>query len=152
MPTCRFLLVDDSPAFLAATTALLDAFGWIEVVVRALIRPPNLSPIEIEPRSANRNPGEGPMILPRANSRSDREQRAQSARPPDAPRQVSELLVELVKCLGRIVDGPPGTDEGSPEWWDGGDYAYVEVDIPSVTGLDIDINVHRGRAYIRMER
>ena len=60
--------------------------------------------------------------------------------------------MELVKCLGHIVDGPPGTDKGSPECWDGGDYAYVEVDLPAITSLDIDIDVHRGRAYIRVER
>jgi hypothetical protein len=152
MSTSHICVVDDGPAFLAAATALLDASCWIEVAVRALIRTRQSTRIEVEPWSADRNPGELPMSLPRANSRFERGQGARSAPPADAPRGVSELLVELVKYLGQIVDGPPGTDEGSPEWWDGGDYAYVEVNLPPVTGLDIDINIHRGRAYIRMER
>ncbi|WP_165252839.1 hypothetical protein [Paludisphaera soli] len=65
---------------------------------------------------------------------------------------MSELLVELVQGLERMAEQSQAIDARSPERWDGEGWAYLEVEVPGVTGLEIDINVHLGRAYIRVER
>ena len=65
------------------------------------------------------------------------------------------LLNLLVTALERLrADDPlPGACRGpvSERWEDEG-YVYLESDLPSVLGSEMDISIHRDRVFIRIER
>jgi HSP20 family molecular chaperone IbpA len=68
---------------------------------------------------------------------------------------VDQLLTQLLEKLVRVRDRPDPADalHGPPvERREDEEFIYLEVGLPGVTGPDIDICIHEGRAFIRMER
>jgi HSP20 family molecular chaperone IbpA len=71
----------------------------------------------------------------------------------DAPRPLLALLVELVQGLGQVRDDLRAIEaERLLVRWDGGGYTYLEAVLPGIVATGIDINVHGGRVFVRMER
>ena len=56
-----------------------------------------------------------------------------------------DVLEQLVKYRAVL---PPREDDPA----ESGDYYYLEFELPDATDLAIDLCVHRGRAYVRLER
>ena len=66
---------------------------------------------------------------------------------------IHELFVELVQILEQIKDGSRATgDDGSMDRWEDDEYVYLQTDLEAIFGSEIDINVHDGRFYVRVER
>ena len=79
---------------------------------------------------------------------------------PDLPLKVSDrstaiqdLFVELVQVLERLKDNSGAScDGGSMDRWEDEEYVYLQTDLEAIFGSEIDINVHDGRFYVRVER
>jgi HSP20 family molecular chaperone IbpA len=71
-----------------------------------------------------------------------------------ATHTAAELLTHLLKKLVQVRDDPsPAALDGSPsERWEDEEFINLEVELPGVTGPDIDISIHGDRAFVRMER
>ena len=66
---------------------------------------------------------------------------------------VHELFVELVQILEQIKDGSrAASDDASIDRWEDDEYVYLQTDLEAIFGSEIDINVHDGRFYVRLER
>jgi hypothetical protein len=66
-----------------------------------------------------------------------------------------ELLTHIVEELTRNRDGrrPVATVEVAPlERYEDKEFIYLEAGLDREPGPDIDICIHAGRAFIRMER
>jgi HSP20 family molecular chaperone IbpA len=63
--------------------------------------------------------------------------------------RLAPLLKRLVNALRRIAsdDGPLPAGQRDHEG-----HIYLEFDLPGVVGSDVDISIHEGRAFIRIER
>jgi len=69
-----------------------------------------------------------------------------------ADRIVAEVLQVLQRSLATSLGNGCATRmEGrSPARWEDEEYTYIEVQLPRILGLDIDLNVHRDRVLIRI--
>ncbi len=66
---------------------------------------------------------------------------------------IHELLVELVQILEQIKDGSRASgDSELMDRWEDDEYVYLQTDLEAIFGSEIDINVHEGRFYVRLER
>jgi HSP20 family molecular chaperone IbpA len=66
---------------------------------------------------------------------------------------VRKLFDDLVRLLEQLKDRPQAkSSEGSLERWEDDQNIYLETDLASVFAPEIDVNVHDGRVYIRLER
>jgi len=66
-----------------------------------------------------------------------------------------DALARFVQELMRIRDGIVPTvalHPTPPEWWEDEEFIYLEADLHGEPGPDIDICIHSGRAFIRMEQ
>jgi len=66
-----------------------------------------------------------------------------------------EVLGQLLQELMQIRDGvrpAVALHPTSPERWEDEEFIYMEADLHGEPGADIDICIHSGRAFIRMER
>ena len=64
-------------------------------------------------------------------------------------------MKRLVNILERIASDcplPPARNRADLQLWDHEDYLYLEFDVPGVVGSELDICIHGGRAFIRIER
>jgi hypothetical protein len=65
------------------------------------------------------------------------------------------LLNLLVTTLQRIRADDPVPDVRSgaaPERWGDEEFVYLESNLPGVPGSEIDISIHEGLVFIRIER
>jgi HSP20 family molecular chaperone IbpA len=65
------------------------------------------------------------------------------------------LLKRLVNALERIAKDdslPAVPSSAAPERWEDESYIYLEFDLPGVLGSELEVGIHEGRAYIRIER
>ena len=66
-----------------------------------------------------------------------------------------QLLTQLLRELVQIRDGmrPAVALQGTPpERWEDEGFIYLETGLPGEPGPDVDICIHAGQAFIRMER
>ena len=67
--------------------------------------------------------------------------------------ETQHLLLALKELLDRLSNQNRGHSMGESEEverWDGGGYLYFETVIASAANAEIDVNIQRGRAFIRM--
>jgi hypothetical protein len=75
------------------------------------------------------------------------------ARNTDHSRSVNDLFVELLQILDRIKNSPrTSSGHGKLERWEDAEYIYLQTNLDSVFDEEIDVNVHDGRVYVRLER
>jgi hypothetical protein len=66
---------------------------------------------------------------------------------------VHELFVELVQILERLKDSTEDSGgENRLERWEDDAFVYLQTDLNLIFESEIDINVHDGRFYVRLER
>ena len=68
-------------------------------------------------------------------------------------RSIADCIARLVLSVERIDD--PKCDESidqDVEQWEDDDFLYLETDSPAYNYMDIDINIHDGRVYIRVTK
>ena len=66
-----------------------------------------------------------------------------------------EVLARLVHELMQIREGAVpaiALEPTPPERWEDEEFIYLEADLHGKAGSDIDICIHSGRAFIRMEQ
>jgi hypothetical protein len=70
----------------------------------------------------------------------------------DPPDPLLAILKELVQRLDHLREGRSNgvTTRVSPRRWVGGGFVYLEVALPGIGNQEIDINIHAGRAFVRM--
>lgn len=72
---------------------------------------------------------------------------------PDLRQAVAYHLGQLLVILEQVrQDGIPPSLEGDPQWWEDEDYLYLEFAPLNGPTSEIDLNVHNGTAFIRVER
>jgi HSP20 family molecular chaperone IbpA len=74
---------------------------------------------------------------------------------PTSPRStaIQDLFIELVQILERLKNSPADpAGSKSIDRWDDDQYIYLETDLGAIFDSEIDINVHDGRFYVRLER
>jgi hypothetical protein len=76
-----------------------------------------------------------------------------NADPADQESSIADCIARLVHSIERI-DNP---DRAAPidrsvDQWEDDDFVYLETDASSNNYLDIDINIHSGRIYIRLQK
>jgi hypothetical protein len=63
------------------------------------------------------------------------------------------LLGCLLSHLERLAaGGGSAEDDGSSDRWEDEGYVYLEAELPAFDGLDVDISVGEGRAFVRVGR
>jgi hypothetical protein len=65
------------------------------------------------------------------------------------------LLTALQELVDRLSGrGPDGTEVPSEaiERWEGDEFLYVETPLGRAAGVEIDVSIQGGRAFIRMAR
>ncbi len=69
------------------------------------------------------------------------------------PSSLKELLAELAEVLHAMKQAPvTASQRAAVERWEDDDYIYLETDLEGARETEIDINLHDGRFYIRVER
>jgi hypothetical protein len=75
------------------------------------------------------------------------------SRPAEPAQPLPDILLKLVKALGRIEDDPLASGGvGLSARWRDEEYQYLEVELPERLATGIDINFLDNRAFIRIER
>jgi hypothetical protein len=64
--------------------------------------------------------------------------------------ELSRVLADLRELQGSGLQGVPL--DGSVEVWKDADHVYIEGRLPSDLGADVDVTVHGGTIFIRLDR
>jgi len=67
------------------------------------------------------------------------------------PEVLGQLLQELMQIRDRVRPAV-ALHPTSPVRWEDEEFIYLEADLHGEPGADIDICIHSGRAFIRMEQ
>ena len=79
--------------------------------------------------------------------------RQRIAKKADHSKSMQNLFGELLQILARIKNSPQTNScHGKLESWEDADYIYLQTDLDSIFDEEIDVNVHGGRVYVRLER
>ncbi len=67
---------------------------------------------------------------------------------------LTQHFTDIVEELVQLRDGlrPVAHDDPSLEQWEDEQFIYLETALPGEPGLDIDISIHAGRAFVCMVR
>ena len=74
--------------------------------------------------------------------------------PSDAYRALRNLFGRLLRVIDRNESNETHSDRGNHafDWWGGDGCLYLESLCPDLSERDVDISVHDGKIFIRLER
>lgn len=76
-----------------------------------------------------------------------------NADPADQEPSIADCIARLVQTVERVDNSNcVGSIDQNVDQWEDDDFVYLETDAPSNDYLDIDINIHDGRVYIRLQK
>ena len=67
------------------------------------------------------------------------------------PEALARLVQELMQIRDRVTKGA-AFHPTPPERWEDEEFIYLQVDLQGDPGPDIDICIHSGRVFIRMDQ